>query len=174
MEKRPLLAVLVTVAVAAALMVADRKDPASPAAPEEPVPQPTAAGGKVRPMIISPTPAIAVGAFPSSAATVSAADLPDPASRVLPPVATAIADFAGQAQVDPAAVILRQFERVTWPDGSLGCPQPGMMYTQALIDGYWLELAAGDRSAEYHTDLDGRAVSCRSGPPTGSGLDSTQ
>ncbi|HRA20876.1 MAG TPA: hypothetical protein PLZ56_10555, partial [Anaerolineae bacterium] len=85
-----------------------------------------------------------------------------------------IADFAGQAQVDPAAVILRKFERVTWPDGSLGCPQPGMMYTQALIDGYWLELAAGDRSAEYHTDLDGRAVSCRSGPPTGSGLDSTQ
>ena len=173
MEKRPLLAVLVTVAVAAALMVADRKDPASPAAPEEPVPQPTAAGGKVRPMI-SPTSATAVGAFPSSAATVSAADLPDPASRVLPPVATAIADFAGQAQVDPAAVILRQFERVTWPDGSLGCPQPGMMYTQALIDGYWLELAAGDHRAEYHTDLDGRAVSCRSGPPTGSGMDSTQ
>ena len=173
MEKRPLLAVLVTVAVAAALMVADRKDPASPAAPEEPVPQPTAAGGKVRPMIISPTPA-AAGLFPSPAATAPAVTAPDPASRVLPPVATAIADFAGQAQVDPAAVILRQFERVTWPDGSLGCPQPGMMYTQALVDGYWLELAAGDRRAEYHTDLDGRAVSCRSGPPTGSGMDSTQ
>ena len=26
-------------------------------------------------------------------------------------------------------------EEVTWSDGSRGCAEPGMMYTQALIDG---------------------------------------
>ncbi len=26
-------------------------------------------------------------------------------------------------------------EAVTWPDSSLGCPSPGVSYTQALVDG---------------------------------------
>jgi hypothetical protein len=30
-----------------------------------------------------------------------------------------------------------------WNDGSLGCPEPGMMYTQALVNGYWLIIEAG-------------------------------
>ena len=30
---------------------------------------------------------------------------------------------------------LESAEAVTWPDSSLGCPAPGMQYTQALVDG---------------------------------------
>lgn len=31
-------------------------------------------------------------------------------------------------------------DRVTWPDGSIGCPDPDMMYTMALVEGYRIVL----------------------------------
>ena len=42
--------------------------------------------------------------------------------------------------------------KVTWNDGSMGCPQPGMMYTQALIPGYLLVVSANGQEMRYHTD----------------------
>lgn len=33
-------------------------------------------------------------------------------------------------------------QAVTWSDGALGCPQPGRMYTQALVPGWRIEVAA--------------------------------
>ena len=35
-----------------------------------------------------------------------------------------------------SAVVLTRAEQVTWPDGSLGCPEPGRSYSQALIAGF--------------------------------------
>jgi hypothetical protein len=40
---------------------------------------------------------------------------------------------------------------VEWSDGSMGCPEPGIMYTQALIRGYWVELQVGDLVIDYRT-----------------------
>ena len=37
--------------------------------------------------------------------------------------------------VDASEVEVVSVEEVTWRDGSRGCAQPGMAYTQALIDG---------------------------------------
>jgi hypothetical protein len=51
-------------------------------------------------------------------------------------------------------------EAVTWNDGSLGCPQPGMMYTQALVDGYRVVLDADGQELNYHTDNRGHFVYC--------------
>lgn len=49
---------------------------------------------------------------------------------------------------------------VTWPDSSLGCPEPGMMYTQALVEGFRIVLdVAGDEVA-FHGDDQGRMVRC--------------
>ena len=45
-----------------------------------------------------------------------------------------------------------QVEEVTWPDGSLGCPQPGMAYTQALVPGYRVTTFAGGERVVWHTD----------------------
>jgi hypothetical protein len=42
-------------------------------------------------------------------------------------------------------------QAVSWRDGSLGCPQPGMVYTQALVPGWRLELAVpGAAPLLYH------------------------
>jgi len=51
-------------------------------------------------------------------------------------------------------------ESVTWSDGSLGCPQEGMNYTQALVSGFLVRVQAGDELLEYHAGKDGKAFLC--------------
>ena len=41
-------------------------------------------------------------------------------------------------------------ERVTWPDGALGCPDEDGMYTQALVEGYRIVLAVDGREVHFH------------------------
>jgi hypothetical protein len=52
---------------------------------------------------------------------------------------------------------------VTWPDGSLGCPQPGMNYTMALVPGYRIKVRAGDQVLDYHASRRGYFVLCPAG-----------
>ena len=51
-------------------------------------------------------------------------------------------------------------EAVTWPDGSLGCPQPGMMYTQALVPGFRIRVRAGTETLDYHAGRGGAPMFC--------------
>jgi len=53
-------------------------------------------------------------------------------------------------------------EEVEWSDGSLGCPEPGMLYTQAIVRGYWVELKVGDLVFDYRTAVDGTFRLCSS------------
>ncbi len=64
--------------------------------------------------------------------------------------ATAVADLAAHLGIDPGSIIVVDEREVTWPDSSIGCPQPGMQYLQRLTDGVLLVLEAGDRRYEYH------------------------
>ncbi len=66
------------------------------------------------------------------------------------PLAEAIADLAGRTGADPDAIEVVMHEEVTWPDGSMGCPRPGMMYTQALVDGYRIVLRVNGDLVSYH------------------------
>ena len=69
--------------------------------------------------------------------SVQGGDTATPPDGVPGAIWTAILDDleerAGGAAADPALVSV---EQVTWNDGSLGCPQPDLVYTQALVDGY--------------------------------------
>jgi hypothetical protein len=65
-------------------------------------------------------------------------------------VAAAIADAAARFDVPEAEVAVAGALRVVWSDGSLGCPEPDMMYTQALVDGYLLTLEVDGRRVDYH------------------------
>ena len=40
-------------------------------------------------------------------------------------------------------------EAVTFPDGGLGCPEPGMAYTQVMTDGYKVVATAGGKTYDY-------------------------
>jgi hypothetical protein len=38
----------------------------------------------------------------------------------------------------------------TWPDASLGMPEPGQVYAQVLIEGFRIVLEASGKKYEYH------------------------
>jgi hypothetical protein len=40
---------------------------------------------------------------------------------------------------------------ITWPDPGLGCPQPGMAYKQAPVDGLLIRLESDGQLFEYHS-----------------------
>jgi hypothetical protein len=70
----------------------------------------------------------------------------------------------GQVAVDEVQVIGR--DAVTWRDGSLGCPDPDRMYTQALVPGYRIRVRAGPAVLIYHADRKGRWLWCPPGRAT--------
>ena len=64
-------------------------------------------------------------------------------------------DLAARLAIDPADIEALSAVLVTWPDSSLGCPQPGMQYAQVLTDGSIIELGVGEGDDmvvyRYHT-----------------------
>lgn len=86
--------------------------------------------------------------LPTRGATTTPA--PSPSAVDAPGVQDAVADLADHLGVDPGEVTVVSLEDVTWPDGSLGCPQPGMSYTMAQVPGSRLVLAAEGREFSYH------------------------
>ena len=71
-----------------------------------------------------------------------------------------VADAAKRFGVSANSVVLTSAEQVTWSDGSLGCPEPGQMYTQALVPGFRLVATSSAGALEYHSDGQGRVVTC--------------
>lgn len=78
-------------------------------------------------------------------------------------VRAARADAARLAGIEPDAVEVVSAEPVTWRDGSLGCPQPGRLYTMALVPGYRVQLRAQGRPFDYHAGARGGLLLCPSG-----------
>lgn len=60
-------------------------------------------------------------------------------------------DLAGRLKVDVEKVSIVKFELVTWPDGCLGVHRPGVLCTQALVDGFLAVLTDGSGTGyRYH------------------------
>jgi hypothetical protein len=72
----------------------------------------------------------------------------------------AVADLAAHLGIEPEAVQVVAVEEVTWRDGSLGCAEPGMVYTQALVDGARITLRAEGVEHEYHQGASGTPIRC--------------
>ena len=58
------------------------------------------------------------------------------------------------------AITVQSAQRVTWRDGSLGCPEPQMQYTQALVPGWRVILRVGDATYDYHATINGHLILC--------------
>jgi hypothetical protein len=54
-------------------------------------------------------------------------------------------------------------ESAVWNDGALGCPEPGMMYTQALVNGYWVVIDAAGQNYDFRVDSGGNFRLCPPG-----------
>ena len=100
---------------------------------------------------------------PPDLATVPPSD--EPATGEVPSaiMADLVADAAERTGEEPDAIEVVQAEAITWNDGSLGCPEPGMLYTQALVDGYHVILRAGDEELDYRVGAQGGFRLCEGG-----------
>lgn len=78
-------------------------------------------------------------------------------------MASVLADAETRTGLDRSDMTVLRAEAVTWQDGSLGCPEPGMSYTQALVDGYWVELVADGETLDYRLSSDGGVKFCAGG-----------
>lgn len=87
---------------------------------------------------------------------------PPPDEPLAEVVDEAVSDLAARLRVDHSEIEVLRFEEVTWPDGSLGCPQPGEFYTQATVEGYRVVLGFDDRVYLYHAGRDAEPFLCPS------------
>ena len=75
-------------------------------------------------------------------------------------IEAALDDAANRSTTARADIKVTSAEAVTWRDGSLGCPRPGMVYTQALVPGFRIVLQAGEQVLNYHSSSRGRPLFC--------------
>lgn len=75
----------------------------------------------------------------------------------LEPIVAAIAAELGAA---PSEMTVVSATPEVWPDASLGCPQPDMLYAQVVTPGYRVVAEVGGEQIEFHTDERGAVVRC--------------
>jgi hypothetical protein len=99
-------------------------------------------------------------ATPTAAATASTApavSIPAQANAAVEQARQAAATKAGVAL---ASVTVTSVTAVNWPTSALGCPQPGIMYSQLVTPGYKIVVSANGQSFEYHSDRGSNVVTC--------------
>jgi hypothetical protein len=72
-------------------------------------------------------------------------------------------EAAALANVARKQLVIVRAEPVVWNDGSLGCPEPGMMYTQALVNGYWVVIDAAGQTYDFRVARGGSFRLCPAG-----------
>jgi hypothetical protein len=91
--------------------------------------------------------------------------IPDPAPAVtgeapMELLERIIDDVVQRSGAPRQDIVIVRDEAVVWNDGSLGCPVPGEMYLQVLIDGYWVIAQVGETSYDYRVDANGQFRLC--------------
>ena len=117
-----------------------RENTSSPAAEFLPSPLPVAPTQGENPM----TP------FPPTPADSAAGQLVQQASK----------DLASRLEYRVDQISVSSVQAVTWSDASLGCPQPGAVYTQVLTSGFLIHLEAGGSVYEYHAGFNEQVILC--------------
>jgi hypothetical protein len=64
-------------------------------------------------------------------------------------IAGIVADAAQRSGVAESDVEVEEATAMTWNDGSLGCPEPGQFYTQALVEGYHVIVVVDGERLDY-------------------------
>jgi len=66
---------------------------------------------------------------------------------------SAMTDLASRLKLGKDAIQIASVEKRMWSDSSLGCPKPGMMYSQVITPGFLIQLTAGGKVYTYHASL---------------------
>jgi hypothetical protein len=112
--------------------------------PMKEIPTPSEEPVTSRPEIGSPTPDVT--------------PTPDPATLQL--AIRARNDLALKLGIRVDDISIASAQAVSWPDSSLGCPQPGMAYSQVVTPGYLIQLEANGKMYEYHAGRGNQVIYC--------------
>lgn len=82
-------------------------------------------------------------------------------ATITDPIVVEVAGLAG-VPIDQVTVV--SAEAVTFPDGSLACPEPGMAYSQVVTDGYKVVVTAGGKTYDYRGTGPGTFRRCTNPP----------
>lgn len=136
---------LSTVACTASSSPGSSDDPSvSPGSSDEPTASPSGPmGSGLRP--VTPVPS-----SPGSGSSTLSPAIIDPI----------VADAAAQAGVLVSDVTVVSAEPKIWPDAGLGCPLPGMVYPQVLVDGYQVVVQVGQQIFDYRGSAPGKFRLC--------------
>lgn len=69
-------------------------------------------------------------------------------------------DLSQRLGVDVTNATVVEAQAVTFNDGSLDCPEPGMGYTQALVEGYRIVVELDGRQYDYRVPAQGAPKLC--------------
>jgi hypothetical protein len=115
-------------------------------------------GGQATPIATAgPSPIVA----PLASAVASAVPGPNLSPDQQQAVAAAVQDAATRLGVAAGDIGVQQVEEREWGDSSLGCPQPGLLYSQVVTPGFLIVINSRGKQLEYHSDMRGRVVLCR-------------
>lgn len=77
----------------------------------------------------------------------------------------AIALLAQESGLAPGQLTVVKQHGIEWPDSSLGCPQPGMMYLQVLSNGTVIVIQGNGQTYYVHADESGKLFVCNTPDP---------
>lgn len=148
--------------------------PPTGALPSDATQPPAATAAPGQPLLVTPTPLPAATPIPDTVLQPTETPVPKPdqspdtggpvlpynVQPLTPPYGAAMdaqidaakQDLAQRLGIDASAVEVVEVDAVTWPDTSLGCPRPGMMYPQVLVEGVLVQLRANGQIYRYHGD----------------------
>lgn len=69
-------------------------------------------------------------------------------------------DLASRLNLEIDAIKVSGATSVKWRSGALGCPKPGMSYTDVLVPGVWIILRVGNDIYRYHSALGKQPFYC--------------
>src|SRR5690349_20465110 len=70
------------------------------------------------------------------------------------------ADLAQRVGIKASDAKVTRAEAIEWPNGALGCAEPGKMYTQMIVPGYVVELEHEGKTYSYHAAKTGYFALC--------------
>ncbi len=73
------------------------------------------------------------------------------------------ADLAQRAGIAASAAKVVRAESIQWPNGAMGCAEPGKMYTQMVVPGYIVEFEHEGKTYSYHASKSGYFALCENG-----------
>jgi hypothetical protein len=80
-------------------------------------------------------------------------------------IESAKADLAQRLSIPASQIKVIGTKEATWPDASLGCPQPGIVYAQIPTPGYLVILEVARNEYEYHVGIHGNVLYCENPTP---------